>query len=146
MSNIGNIASWVKKVSSKKHWRGVINRFQFQYRQLRNSPELAFEYIVGTTRYFCYTHGLSFLIRPSVVNIYRHRIIWASPCVAKGECICCGCKTPDLMFAPKGCSSEEMPHCWFSEDNPRVPCYGPMKISWFGKALKWTLIFLFKRR
>lgn len=138
-----SVNKYIKYMPQVGYWEAKYNRFLFTWKQLRNDPALAYEYIVGTLRYFCYSHGLSFLIRRNVRMVYKERIIHAQECVRSKVCVCCGCKTPDLMFANKGCSAPEMPHCWI-HDKPRPACYPPMKPKLVGRILI-KLLMLFKK-
>jgi len=65
-------------------------------------------YLQGTTRQFLYNR-LPFLLRKKVKDMYHDRIKKAKPCYDNGECLHCGCKTPDLFFANKACSKPENP-------------------------------------
>ena len=68
-------------------------------------------YIYGNWRYMVY------LFKPSLLTKYtrkkyERRLIDAEECLMNGSCLSCGCKTPELFMAYKGC---------------KEGCYPPMK-------------------
>ena len=77
-------------------------------------------YIVGNIRYWLYTHKLGFLISLHVRQQYRYRLTKMNPeCYYNGNCIKCGCLTPNLQFANKACEGKcYMPmlnrHDWYN--------------------------------
>jgi len=66
-----------------------------------------YQYIVGQTRYILYK------IHPKLVRLHiREQVGWRqSACspVCKYEARCCGCKAPNVFFAPKKCSFGSYP-------------------------------------
>lgn len=63
-----------------------------------------FAYLSGT--FFCrlYYSKLNFLVPTYIKKTVLFRMSVAQACYVKGSCVHCGCKTPDLFFAKKGCA------------------------------------------
>lgn len=98
--------------------KGIIYR-------LKSDPKDAWYYIQGNVRQFLYDRKwLKWLIRRHIVQQYEYRKIAAKACSDNGECICCGCETPSLFFANKGCSIAKIQAC---SDIRESPCYPEMK-------------------
>ena len=67
------------------------------------------DYLVGNYRYFCYT-SVPFLLRKHIKEQYEWRLTQSNPkCLDNGECIMCGCKTPNLMMANRSCEDRCYP-------------------------------------
>jgi hypothetical protein len=73
------------------------------------------------------------LIRPHILEQYHYRIGSALECFKLGACKACGCKTPDLFMANKGCESA----AYTVKNRMKILnqehiCYGKMlsKIDW----------------
>ena len=66
-----------------------------------------YQYIIGNTRYFLYK------LNPKFIRLHiREQVGWRqSACspVCKYESRCCGCKAPNVFFAPKGCGNGNYP-------------------------------------
>jgi hypothetical protein len=62
------------------------------------------EYLIGTYRQWAYDN-YRFLLRKHILEQYQKRIQAAKECYFNGECICCGCETPALFMANKGCQA-----------------------------------------
>lgn len=61
-------------------------------------------FIIGYTRYFLFTHRMSFLIRKKILKIYYKRLTKAKiECFENGQCEGCGCDFPAVLFCKKGC-------------------------------------------
>ena len=67
----------------------------------------AFYFNQGYIRMFLYNF-LPFLMRKHIKEQYEYRRDKTKLCTENGSCLACGCKTPELYFANKGCSSEEL--------------------------------------
>ncbi len=74
-------------------------------------------YVDGNWRYFLYCNVPS-LLSTYIKQEFERRQEVARPCLLNGECKHCGCKTPELFMANKGCSK------------PENPCYNTMKPFW----------------
>lgn len=76
-------------------------------------------YIVGNYRFYIYNTLLSkYLLRKHIREQYEWRLFAMKPdCYNNGACIACGCTTPNLQMASKGCEED---------------CYPPMmsKTAW----------------
>lgn len=77
-------------------------------KRLLNDPKAAWWYLQGTVRQLLYDHA-PYLLRRKIRFMYYHRIMSAKECFDNGECLNCGCRTPDLFFADKGCSKRINP-------------------------------------
>lgn len=98
---------------------------------LQGEPQDVFYYFQGNIRLWLYQNKLTkWLVAKYVAEQYESRIRFASSCYKNGSCLCCGCKTPAVFFADKGCSVEKLPFCEKSF-NLKV-CYPPMadKDTW----------------
>ena len=61
-------------------------------------------YIIGTYRKRVYRSRFKFLIRKKIIDQVHSRLGAArEECINEGKCQECGCKTPDVFFAPKAC-------------------------------------------
>lgn len=65
-------------------------------------------YIDGNWRYFLY-RTFPALLSKYVKREFEDRLTEAKDCYINGSCKSCGCKTPQLFMANKGCSKEENP-------------------------------------
>lgn len=82
---------------------------------IKADPADAWYYWQGTIRYHVYRRW-PFLLRAHIREQYEYRKKAAEPCYITGSCRCCGCRTPELFFADKGCSISKKgspPHCKF---------------------------------
>lgn len=96
-------------------------KLQDAINEFKQSPISGWYYIQGYVRLFLYSNKWTkWMIRKHIALQYEHRLISAEACVKAGSCLCCGCDTPALMFADKGCSVWKYSHC--REDGLR-PCY-----------------------
>jgi len=80
--------------------------------RLRKDPLDAWYYIQGTFRIYLY-HNYRYFMRRHIVEQFEWRTTEtpAKTCVANHSCLCCGCVTPDLMFADKACSADKDQWC-----------------------------------
>lgn len=97
---------------------------------LREHPSDAFYYAQGVLRFWLYRKA-RWALRLHILQQFEYRKKAAQPCYYSGSCRCCGCRTPELFFADKGCSvgKKGMPrHCNSIKTPVGVgkPCYGPM--------------------
>lgn len=67
-----------------------------------------FYFLQGYTREFIYNH-CEFLMRKHIKEQFEHRCLEAEACYKNGSCLGCGCTTPALFFANKGCSLRQYP-------------------------------------
>jgi len=81
------------------------------------------DYIEGTVRQFIYNRWPR-LLKSTLIKEYEERKDKAQDCLMNGECLHCGCKTPDVFFTTRGCLKDE-------------PCYTELKTprSWILKLL-----------
>lgn len=63
--------------------------------------------IQGETRMFLYTY-LPFMVRFKVRRMFEERKVAAKKCLENKSCVFCGCKTPSLFFANKGCGLSKL--------------------------------------
>ena len=92
--------------------------FRLLLNHLKNKPLDAWYYIQGNYRLLCYNKA-RFLLRKSIIRKFEERCRLAKPCLDNTECYACGCDTPALFFADKGCQAKKYLN--------REPCYSPMK-------------------
>jgi|GEM_PF-3310677 len=103
---------------------------------LYHDPEDAFYYWQGVLRWYCYKRPrLRWLIRTHIQEQFEFRKKAASRCYRNGECICCGCTTPQLFMADKPCSAGK-PR--FQRCPVKQPCYPRMmsRTQWYWHQLK----------
>lgn len=93
------------------------------YNHLRKSPADAWYYVQGETRLYIYRRWPE-LLRQHIREQYEWRKKAANLCYSMGECQCCGCTTPNLFFANKGCSIAKK--LWTHCELLGEPCYPPM--------------------
>lgn len=75
-------------------------------KRLIKEPKVMWHYFVGNYRMFMYKNA-SFLIRKHIKEQYKWRLTLMNPyCYNNGECVICGCKTPNLQFASKACEGD----------------------------------------
>lgn len=92
-------------------------------------PFLVWDFIQGNIRYWIYSRKvfgrrvLSFLLSKKVKKAYKSRLKDARPCYLNGECLHCGCRTPQLFFSDRGCKK------------PTDPCYLDMN-TWTNRIRK----------
>lgn len=93
--------------------------------RLRNDPKEAVHYVVGSTVLFMEGRKWLRWLLPFHVRFWlEYRKIRAKDCLYNGECFCCGCDTPGVFGATKGCKAykyRENPLC-----GSRKTCYPPM--------------------
>lgn len=65
-------------------------------------------FTIGNIRYYVYL-VFPILIRPKIKQIFNERKAACPECLENGEAICCGCETPQVFFAPKGCKFNKYP-------------------------------------
>lgn len=76
-----------------------------------------FDFIQGNVRYYLF--GIApFLFTKYFKEKLADRKIKAKPCYDNGACLHCGCTTPQLFYADRGCSKE------------LEPCYKPLTPLW----------------
>ena len=87
------------------------------WRQLRQSTkQQRKDYIQGTVRQFMYDRTyLRILLTKYLRSTYETRKDQARDCYLNGECLHCGCTTPDKFMADSACSDIDS------------PCYPEMK-------------------
>lgn len=85
-----------------------------------NEPKSAIHWITGEFWYYIYSEfGRDYVPeRIRVQSEWRWFIKANKQCVAGKECRACGCRTPSLFFAQKGCEADT----WLGEE----VCYPPM--------------------
>lgn len=94
--------------------------------RLKRDPLDAWYYIQGTFRIYLYDNYRYFMRRHIVEQYeWRTKDTPAKACVATDNmsCLCCGCKTPDLMFADKACKARKDQWCL---DQGLTQCYPKM--------------------
>jgi len=74
------------------------------------TPEQVADYVEGKT--LQKLHDWEIVTENKVLE-YRKEV--AQECYWNGECLHCGCKTPDLFYASRGCSKKENP-CYEAVD------------------------------
>lgn len=85
--------------------------------------------IQGNVRYFFYKYKMKCFLSKETVTAYKNRIKDAQECYINGECLHCGCKTPQLFMADRACKADK-------------PCYLEMNNAstrlkkWIGKIKK----------
>ncbi|CCH01254.1 hypothetical protein FAES_3245 [Fibrella aestuarina BUZ 2] len=102
-------------------------------RHLRAKPADAIWFWQGTVRYWLFQYAPFLLGRNLKASVEtRKRQAWS--CYTNGSCMCCGCPTPQLFWADKGCSAgsaQSPPRC-----RPRAACYPP-RHSWLYRLVQW---------
>lgn len=86
-----------------------------------NNPVDVWYFIQGEFRYLLYRKA-AWALSDAIKAVYHQRIKLAKECYDNGECVCCGCTTPSLFFADKGCARLK-----YQDICPGKPCYLPMK-------------------
>lgn len=76
-------------------------------KQISGEPRLILDYIVGNYRWYMYKYHIP-VLRKHIVEQFESRIIKAYKCYKNKSCYGCGCATPQLFFANKGCSAEKL--------------------------------------
>lgn len=72
-------------------------------KKLKHNPKLVYDYLLGNYRQFMY-YNFPFMLRKHIIEQYEWRLkIMNQTCLNNGECIKCGCQTPNLQFANKAC-------------------------------------------
>jgi hypothetical protein len=74
------------------------------------------DYIEGKYRLWLHKNNM---LSNYYIGMVEHRKDKAQPCLYNGECFHCGCKTPDLFYASRGCSKEEDP-CYKQEKKSKI--------------------------
>lgn len=82
-------------------------------------------FIQGYVRLFIYKY-VPFLMRKHIKKTYEERLVKAKKCLDNGSCYACGCTTPALFFADKGCAVEK-----YDKETRKIigvekPCYPKM--------------------
>lgn len=69
------------------------------------------DYLQGMIRMFFYKRKWLkfFFLSNYVIKEFENRKKLAKNCYENGKCTHCGCKTPELFFANRGCSNKEIP-------------------------------------
>lgn len=65
------------------------------------TPEQVADYVEGTTLMKLHQWGVV------SSKLVEQRMELAKECYLNGECLHCGCKTPDLFYASRGCEKSE---------------------------------------
>lgn len=71
------------------------------------------DWLQGTYRWFMY-RKFPLLLRSFVKDAFEKRKELAKDCYLNGSCLHCGCETPQVFFASRGCLKDD-------------PCYLPLK-------------------
>ena len=87
---------------------------------LKVSPEDAWYYIQGSTRFIAYKKFKWVLRKHIIEQVEWRRDVAANPCYLNGTCLCCGCDTPAVFFSAKSCSVEKLSYC---HTNGEKNCY-----------------------
>lgn len=86
--------------------------------KIKNNPKVMYEYLLGNYRYYCINNRvLYYLIRPHIEEQYYFRLNKMKDiCFTNGECIKCGCQTPQLQMANKACEGACYPDIMTKEE------------------------------
>ena len=94
--------------------------------ELRDDPKNAIHFIVGYLVIFLHDRKYLNWLLPFHVRFWvEYRKIRAEECYNNGECVCCGCTTPELFGATKGCKAYKYRGMGFCEADKKV-CYPPL--------------------
>lgn len=89
----------------------------------------SYNFIVGWSVWFLYTY-CRFVLPKHYIEQYEYRLERAAVCINNGSCLACGCTTPQVMFAPKGCEWDKYKE--FISDVVKERCYDKLmnKKNW----------------
>jgi hypothetical protein len=104
------------------------------------TPEQVADYVEG--KFFQRLHEWKIVTANEVLE---HRKEAASDCYLNGECLHCGCKTPDVFYASRGCSKEENP-CYEAIEPTLIYKLTLKVTTWIGIGNLNTLVRLLKIR
>lgn len=91
---------------------------------LRKSPKDAWYYVQGSLRFKIYKSKLRWILRRHIIEQVEWRRDQAAlPCFRNGTCFCCGCNTPAVFFAHKGCAVGKARYAKECRSKGENPCY-----------------------
>lgn len=112
-----------------------MDEFIKNLKKAKDDPINMWWYVQGTFRMWLYNHA-RWALRKHIVEQFEWRKGRAGQCTINKSCLFCGCTTPDLYFADKGCGLAKV-----NDDFTRIliakrktVCYPPMMT-----AQKWKI-------
>lgn len=117
--------------------KNIIERgFMVKWQDIKNGirdPKSVWYFIQGYVRMFVLSI-IPDLMRSHIREQYYYRILRADKCYSNGSCLSCGCKTPEVFMANKGCSLAKYDDRSFRKllAGRATVCYGEMmsRKSW----------------